>query len=239
MEFPIKNLSADQRQTFQTYIEARRDSERALKEPLWFALVLAREKPALLMVPDFTPPQSVSWDPLSECDLLEQVVPPDKEITMVSEKDDQPEPPITIDMIATAFDLKYRSFHGSVCVARTSWLLDLLPTSKGSTSYHWRLGTVFGYPRADIEYFLSAETGSPRANRDDIMTAGHFQPDELAYTTFLPQVHEDSIEGYERAIKRGKEIRETVSTLADQWTVPELDSLAKTVYERAMTDWQP
>lgn len=131
VSFPLTELTASQRQTYQTYIEARRKSDRALKEPLWFALVLTREKPALLMVSDFTPPTTDSWDPLGECELLEQVVPPDNEITMTSLEDDHPEPPITIDALTTVFDLEYRDFHGSVCVARTSWLLDLLPTSNG------------------------------------------------------------------------------------------------------------
>lgn len=234
VSFPLTELTASQRQTYQTYIEARRESDRALKEPLWFALVLTREKPALLMVPDFTPPATDSWDPLGECELLEQVVPPDKEITMTSHKDDSPEPPITIEALATAFELEWQAFRGSMCVARTSWLLDLLPTSMGSASYHWRLGTIFGYPQAAIEYFLSAET---RAQAAAIEATAHFQPEELAYTTFLPYVHDESIEGYERAIAIGQAMRTTIATLAHQWELPGLETLAADIYERAVTEY--
>lgn len=100
--------------------------------------------------------------------------------------------------------------------------------------YHRRLGCFFGYDRENIRYFI--DSVPPRTPATDLVEAGTFEPADIAYATFVPELHEGSIDHYERAIEAGRTIRERVTTLAQTWEVPALETLATTVYEEALTD---
>lgn len=203
--FPLESMAEDQRQVFHRYLAARRKSGIHLHGPIWFALLLSRERPAMELI-------SLSHRGLSD------------------------PPPTTNEEVAETFDLVYRSeTDHSLTVARTSWRLDILPShGEDSDAYHRRQGRFFGYPEVDIDYFINREEA--RTPPEDLVAQGVFQPEEIAFTTFVPQGYDDSITGYERAIEIGKNNRSTIGTLSHNWDVPALDAYAEWLYQDALTD---
>lgn len=204
--FPLETMTESQRTAFRQFLRARREEWIGLNEPIWLALVLACERPATLLT-------SVG------------VYPPVRDNISV-----------TVADVAAAFDLDYYWWSETcLTVARSSWRLDLLPTpSEFSDAYHRRMGCFFGFPEADIDYFLTGTKG--RTKPYDYVEEEVFQPEEVAYVTFVPQVHEDSIAGYERAIAAGKENRDTITDFAEMWELPALEVYAEWMYHEALTD---
>lgn len=93
---------------------------------------------------------------------------------------------------------------------------------------HKQLGVLYGYPRADIEWFRrSSERGSPRERVEN----GSFTAEEMAFVDFVCYRCEDSIEGFERAVEEGKRIRSLLETVAESWRLPILDRLAVDHYQ--------
>lgn len=114
---------------------------------------------------------------------------------------------------------------------RTPSLFDILPsqTSDGDDSVRQR-GEFFGYPMADVEWIVNTPPGEriePKSRAEN----GDFAPEELAHVDLLPYLHEDSIEGYERAIENGTRIRERIDELADHWNLPVIDEMVEEHYE--------
>lgn len=208
----LESMTANQRWVFEQYLIARYDSRASSHEPLWLALVLAGAKPAASITKFVNP-----LDP---------------------ENDTPPSSAFPIEAIAQTFDLPYRwwSEH-ELFVTTTPWRFDLLPATDNRTaspSYHRRFGCFFGYPRGDIEYFLS--TGSPYVRPGELVAEGLLPPEELAYTTFVPRRHDDSIAGYERAIEIGKTNRETIADCAARWDLLALDAYADCAYHHAVME---
>lgn len=208
----LESMTAHQRWVFEQYLIARYDSRASSHEPLWLALVLAEAKPAASI--------TTFVDPLDP------------------ENDTPPSSAFPIEAFAQTFDLPYRWWgEHELFVTTTPWRFDLLPATDNrtaSTSYHRRLGCFFGYPQKDIEYFLS--TNTPYTCPGELVAEGLLQPEELAYVTFVPRRHDDSVEGYERAIKSGKKNRQIIADCATRWDLPALDAYADLAYHHAVME---
>ncbi len=208
----LESMTAHQRWVFEQYLIARYDSRASGHEPLWLALMLGGAKPAA-SITKFV-------DPLDP------------------ENDTPPSSAFPIEVVAQTFDLPYRwwSEH-ELFVTTTPWRFDLLPATDNrtaSTAYHRRLGCFFGYPQADIEYFLS--TSSPYLQPGELVAEGLIQAKELAYVTFVPRRHDDSVDGYERAITIGKKNRQLIADCAARWDLPALDAYADCAYHNAVME---
>lgn len=133
--------------------------------------------------------------------------------------------------IIDRIDLPARQGDGSGwIVARTSWRLDLLPTTESrNNAYHKRCGVVYGYPQEAIEHFINFK--EVNVTRCDLARAGVFPADEIAFTVFVPYAHRGSIEKYEEMIEKGKAIRRRITELSRAWDLPELDEHAEEVYQ--------
>lgn len=128
--------------------------------------------------------------------------------------------------------LSYREVTGisGYIAGRSSWWLDLLPTTKiFSDAYHKRLGVVFGYPRYAVENFIN---GDSPPSRTDLVSEGEFEATEIAYSRFVFYACSDD---YEKHIAIGKRNRTRIHELATEWNIPELDSLADDAYNDEVT----
>lgn len=122
---------------------------------------------------------------------------------------------------------------GPWCAARTRFRLELLPSPGGSNvkaARQRRLGAFFGYPEPDVEWFIETPTHERAGPRERVKT-GAFTPAEVAHVDLLPYVHETSIDGYERAIAAGTQIRQRIDALAERWELPVLNEMAEDHYD--------
>ncbi|WP_330633648.1 hypothetical protein [Halocatena halophila] len=142
---------------------------------------------------------------------------------------------LTPEQLATAFDLPYQQWtENTITVARTSWRLDLLPPRDDfSDTYHRRLGCFFGYPKEDVEKFLT--DSSDRIMPWEHVADGVFSAEEVAYTKFVPQGRPSSIEEYERFIRNGKYNYEIIVDYAERWDFPALSAYADWVHQDTRT----
>lgn len=107
------------------------------------------------------------------------------------------------------------------CISRSDLWLDMLPTVQSSTdAFHRRCGVVYGYPQEAIEDFIETTTEVATC---DLVRAGIFNAEEIAYLVFVSFSHNNSLEQYEKQIERGKEIRHRMEELAEAWKLPVLD----------------
>lgn len=200
-----------QRRELEQYFRNHSDSDECYRDPLLFALVLAGDKPAAEISAAKVAFPDHHWTPhrglLELCDL---------------------------------FELSYRRIgHGTGndwFVSHSEGRLDLLPSSEKTErndAWHRRLGAILGYPADAIESFIETN-GQKRTLPRDLAEEGAFSPEELAYTQFLFYIHDDSVKGYEQAIKMGKARRARVAELAKQWDTPSLNRIADDVYEEAI-----
>lgn len=114
-------------------------------------------------------------------------------------------------------------------VSPSSGRLDWLPTVRENCeAYHRRLGTILGYPSTDIACFIGSDKNIVP---EEFADKDIFEPEELAYAKFVFYVPEASEAGYRRAIKRGKETYARLCTLAEQWQLPDIKTIANTVYD--------
>lgn len=112
----------------------------------------------------------------------------------------------------------------------------MLPSTartSANAAWHRRLGVVFGYPSAAIDFFIASDRET-RTQPNERVEAGEFSPEEMAYTEFVFYVHDDSLDGYTQAIETGKTVRARFSELATGWDLPVLDALADEVYQEAV-----
>lgn len=106
----------------------------------------------------------------------------------------------------------------------------LLPKAPSEDATVHQAGEFFGYPKRSVEWFAETpahERISPRTRSEN----GDFPPRELAHVDLLSYLHEDSIEGYERAIEAGKQIRQRLAEVADHWDLPVIDEMVEEHYE--------
>lgn len=203
-----KDMTEAQHRALGQYFERHVESETCRRDPLLLALVLAGDKPAV----DYSPSK---WE--------------------------FPEHPFAphegLQELCDVFNLSYRRIGSGVgsdwIVAPSPGRLDLLPSTNRTdrnAAWHRRLGIIFGYPPEAIDYFIES-TGGDRTHPEDLVVSERFPPEEIAYTRFVFYRHDDSIEGYERAIKMGKTVRRRISDLADEWELPALDTIAEDAYE--------
>lgn len=195
-EPPLTSISAEQRHALRSYFGNCVENDRAHRShPLDFALLLAGEKPACTMHPS------------------QEEFP-----------DDPFDPAAGLRRLCDQFDLAVQKPREVSWwfVAPVDGRLDLLPSGNRcarNAAWHRRLGVVLGYPPPAVEAFLAREEWT---EPNELVRTGHFSPEEIAPAGFVSYRHDDSIEGYERAIRDGKRVRERLDHLAERWDVPEL-----------------
>ncbi len=204
-QFPLETLSEEQRDVFRRFITIRREDWFNIHQPIWFALVLTRDRPASLISTLETHPES-DLPEVSTTELAEVF---DLQYRRLSDDD--------------------------IVVSRTQWRLDMLPTSDTdvNNAFHRRYGCTLGYPRYDIEKFIENETVT--CDWDGSLSLEGFDKKELAYTTFVPYQPADSADGIKRAITTGKSNRQTIAECANQWRIPALDNFANLIYYDELT----
>lgn len=199
-------MTDHQREVFTNFIKARKKSQINVQEPIWLALLLAREKPGVALSPISLPP----WVDTDS--------------------------PVTSEEVVKTFDLEYKIGERQIVyAARTSWLFNLLSSTGEYSARVRRTGCFFGYPPKAIDHFINNDP--PDTSAESFVADGIFRPEEVAYTTYLPYRHDDSIAGYERAIEAGKRIRATVGDLATTWDIDYLNEYATHLYDEAVSEY--
>lgn len=195
---PITTIADDERQALRGYLGNCIENERfEFEEPLMFVLVLSGEKPAATMQPSR---EQFPDDPFNPAAGLRRLC---DQLNVVTQK---------------------RRELGWWFVAPVDGRLDLLPTSNRSQrSRAWmrRLGVVLGYPPDTVETFL--DSGGEWTEPYELVAEGQFSPEEMADAGFVVYRHDDSIEGYESAIRTGRRAQRHLSELAEKWGLPELN----------------
>lgn len=205
----MNDLTPTQRRTVQTWFEDLHDRREQYDVPINFIRVVLGDKPATCV-------SQSDWK---------------------SDRKNDASPFDSVDeFLAFIEDLGLFHHHhtndSSHTISNSAWRLDILPSMaqyRSSTALHRRLGIVFGYPRKDIEWFVSDErTGlSPR----DRVNNGEFTPEEMAFIDFLAYRNEGTVDGYERAIDEGQRIRTLLSEVADKWDLPIIDRIVQNHYQ--------
>ncbi|UPM42304.1 hypothetical protein [Halocatena salina] len=205
-----ETLTERQRCELGRYFERHAENDACYRDPLLLALVVAGDKPAAeISATEFAFPEH-PWTPhrglIALCEL---------------------------------FELSYRRIGQGTgndwFIAPTDGRLDLLPSSEKADrnrAWHRRLGVVLGYPPEAIDFFIDTD-GTERTRPRDLLKRGVFSPEELAYTRFVFYIHDDSINGYERAIETGRAVRARFTELAEMWHLPALAAIADDVFEEA------
>lgn len=206
------NLADTQHRKLEQYLNRHYQQEVCENGSLLLTLVLSGDKPAALI-------QLSSWQ--------------------FPENKTHPKKPFFefLDLL----NLSARQIRGTSgwFVAPTlSGRLDLLPSSelhgRSNRAWHRRLGIILGYPDDVIEYFIESHSVADWTEPEDLVAEGVFTPEELAYTRFVFYIHKDSIRGYERAIKTGRETRTLLGELARRWDLPVLDSIVEKHYHETL-----
>ena len=197
---PIMSVSDEQRHVLRSYFGNCVENGRGHRShPLDFALMLAGEKPACTMHPSAEEFPATPFHPASGlrrlCDQLDLAVQKPQEVSWWF-------------------------------VAPVDGRLDLLPSGNRcdrNEAWHRRLGVVLGYPPSAVESFIREGT-APRewTEANELVRDGHFAPEEIADAGVIPYRYDDSLAGYEQAIRDGKRVRERLNHLAERWEVPEL-----------------
>ncbi len=211
---PLKTVTTDQREALRNFFgNCVENDVFDFTDPLMVALVLSGDKPAASIDPSTDHFPDHRWTPhtgLKElCD--------------------------TMNIVA----YKRRDL-GWWFVAPVYGRLDLLPSSnRTERSDEWmrRLGVIFGYPSSAIDYFLGAkgEWTEPRER----VANGQFSSDEMVDAGFVVYRHDDSVEGYERAIETGRRIRDRLEGLAEEWDVPELATVVSEHQQQLLDEVTP
>lgn len=128
------------------------------------------------------------------------------------------------------FSTKQLRDNGAWYCARSPSRFDLLlPEASDDDARVRQAGEFFGYPERDVQWIVSTPPDE-RVGPETRAENNEFAPEELAYVDLLPNLHEDSIEGYERAIETGKHLRKRLSDLADDWELPVIDEMVTEHY---------
>lgn len=203
--FPVESLTSEQHKSFTHLIESRKQIPFNRNEPIWLALLLTCEKPGALLTPLYPG---------------------------TSGKNDSIE--TTPEDIATTFGLYHKQWDDDIWyITRNQWRLEFLPAQIGTTDGHARrLGCFFGYPTKDINHFIN--TYPTEATPEELVFHGIFSPEDIAYTIFLPQRHNDSVRRYQMAIAEGKRIYSIIERRSRNWELPQLKAYADTIYSDAV-----
>ena len=194
---PIMSITNDERQALRTYLGNCVDNERCdFIHPLMFVLVLSGDKPAATMQPSRDEFPDHPWAPQTGltqlCDQLNVVAHHRREI-----------------------DWWF--------VAPVDGRLDLLPSSnrtERNDAWVRRLGVILGYPPRAVECFI--EKAGEWTEPHELVATGQFSPADMADAGFIVYRHDDSVEGYEWAIRHGRRVRQRLEAVAETWDVPEL-----------------
>lgn len=196
---PITTISADERQALRDYLGNCIENERfEFEEPLMLVLVLSGDKPAATMQPSREQFPDHPWSPQTG---LKQLC----------------------DQLGVVARRKMNWWF----VAPVDGRLRLLPSgNRGDRSRAWmrRLGVVLGYPPDAIETFLSRQ--GEWTEPHELVANGQFTPEEMADAGFVVYRHDDSVGGYEWAIRTGRRIRSRLDELAEKWDLPEINEFA-------------
>ncbi len=157
---------------------------------------------------------------------------------LVLPSDSEYTPKITIQELVEALDLNYHVCRNDdLYVARISWRLELLSRAdEHATNFHYRMGVFLEYSPADLRHYFESEPAD--THPEELVRSGVFQP-HVAYTKFLPQRFDDSVDGYERAIERGKAIYEQITSFADEQDHAHLDAYINYFYDMAVHKCSP
>ncbi len=203
-------LTPTQRQALREWLRVHEDHE-SREDPLKMALVIAGDKPAMYLQPSewAYPGTRFGFDTNEQFrELID-----------------------ALELVAHQIEGMNGWF-----VAPAHGRLDLLPSTVRAptdTAWHRRLGVVLGYPPEAIEFFIDT-TGAKRTQPRELVERGVLSPDELAYTQFVFYIHDDSSDGYERAIETGRAVRARFTELAEKWELPILETIAEEQYQLAV-----
>jgi hypothetical protein len=194
---PITRITADERQALREYLGNYVENEQYdIIRPLMFVLVLSGDKPAATIQPSRDAFPDHPWVPQTGlkqlCDRLNVVA-------------------------------HHRRALSWWFVAPVDGRLDLLPSNdRAERNEAWvrRLGVILGYPPPAIECFI--EKAGEWTEPHELVVTGQFSPEEMADAGFIVYRHDDSVEGYEWAVRHGRRVRQRLEALAEQWDVPEL-----------------
>lgn len=198
-EPPITTISDDERQALRTYLGNCVENERFRTiRPLLFVLVLAGDKPACTMQPS---KEAFPDNPFAPQMGLKELC---SQLGVVAH---------------------HRRALSWWFVAPVEGRLDLLPANdrtERNEAFVRRLGVILGYPPAAVERFI--EQGTAWIEPHERVASGQFSPDEMADAGFIVYRHDDSVEGYEWAVRHGRQARQRLESLAEQWAIPELSA---------------
>ncbi len=199
---PITTIIDDERQALRDYLGNCVENELFNDlQPLLFVLVLSGDKPAM------------AFDPRDE---------------------EFPDYPFAARKgfreLCETFDLALETRLGTPfwVVAPVHGRLDLLPTSnrsKRTKAWERRLGVVFGYPPDAVESFINRDEDWMDAR--ERVRDGRFSAEEMRDVGLLGYRCENTQQGYEKAILDGRHIYRRLTSLAEEWNLPELKTLVK------------
>lgn len=194
---PITTITDDERQALREYLGNCVETDRFVSiRPLMFVLVLSGDKPVATMQPSRDEFPDHPWVPHTGlkqlCDRLNVVAHHRRAITWWF-------------------------------VAPVEGRLDLLPSNdRAERNDAWvrRLGVILGYPPHAVECFIEKETEWIEPHEH--VARGQFSPDEMADAGFIVYRHDDSVAGYDWAVRHGRRVRQRLEALAEKWELPEL-----------------
>lgn len=208
---PIPDLTEAHHSAFREFIVRHRDeTERRISiNPILLARVVADDKPAA-------------------------------QIYLKGEKThpDFDDPDRYLHSLCDVLGLAMRQIKGARgwVVGRSSWRLDCLPTVMEPTdAFHRRCGFVYGYPSDAIEEFIETDIDVTNC---DLVRAGIFSDEEIAYLTFVPYARRKSLEQFEQRIEMGKQIRRRIGRFADAWELPVLDEYATLLHNDVVDSYR-
>lgn len=136
--------------------------------------------------------------------------------------------------------VSFRAGTNFVFVAASRERLDLVPTNgrrKRSRGWAKRLGVILGYPPSAVQTFMNQD--QPWTEPADHVRDGHFTPEEIADVGFVPYRMDDSVQCYERAIRRGQRARARYEKLAEEWDLPQLAECVEQQREKFVENATP
>ncbi len=123
--FPVETLTERQQEVFTRYIDTKREAEKGLREPIWFALVLAGKKPAINI-------SIFSKGEDSSSSITAEEIAESFDLIYRKYRED-------IDVVRSSWRLE---------------LLPSKKEDVFASSYFRRLGCFYGYPEQDTKYFI-------------------------------------------------------------------------------------
>lgn len=154
---PPEDLTNSQRRLLSQFLTLKRETKSNVREPIWFALVLAGEKPGCLISTN----QSVEDDSIISFSLKE----------MIEEFD------LVYSDLGGSLDVARFSWRIEMLPSNHHDL--------GPEACLRRAGAFYGYPKEDVKHFIDA--GPWETYPTDLVEAGTIRPEAAAYMMLLPQ----------------------------------------------------